>query len=192
MEFISGNAIKVERELSELDLFTLQFVKILRKRTRYVIVSGYVSILLGRARVSEDIDLIIPKLNEAKFEALYEELKKKGYYCLNAEYFKDVYGYLLHNFAVRFAKNGKVIPNIELKFAKTKIDEISLAKNLIIKIGHEELIVSNLELQIAFKEKVLKSQKDIEDARHLRNIAIGHLNKDKIEEYKRLLHETYR
>jgi hypothetical protein len=44
-------------------------------------------------------------------------------------------------------------------------------------------------LQIAFKEKVLKSPKDIEDARHLRNVAEGHLDFDLIKKYEVLLAE---
>ena len=60
MEFISKNNIKIDRELSELDIFTLDFINVLKKYTKYVLVSGYVSILLGRSRASEDIDVIIP------------------------------------------------------------------------------------------------------------------------------------
>lgn len=66
MEFLSNKTIKIDRELSELDVFTIDFIKILKNYSDYVIVSGYVSILLGRARSSEDIDVIIPKM--ADFE----------------------------------------------------------------------------------------------------------------------------
>ena len=51
--------IKLERELSNLDEFVLDFVNLL---DNYVIVSGYVSILLGRSRTTEDVDLLLPKL----------------------------------------------------------------------------------------------------------------------------------
>jgi len=33
----------------------------------------------------------------------------------------------------------------------------------------------------------LKSPKDIEDARHIRNVAEGHINKNKIMEYEEML-----
>ena len=57
MKFISNSIIELDRELSDLDKFTLNFVRILSKYAKYVVVSGYVSILFGRARSSEDIDI---------------------------------------------------------------------------------------------------------------------------------------
>lgn len=191
MRFISENIIEICRELSELDLFAIDFVKVLRKHTKYVIISGYVSIILGRARASEDIDIIIPKMGLPHFQQLFSELKANRFYCLNSETGENGYEYLKDNIALRFAKEGNVIPNIELKFAKNEIDELTLNKTITAKIGKEELVISHLELQIAFKEAVLKSPKDIEDARHIRNVAKGHLNEELIEQYKRVLHEFY-
>jgi len=62
MEFIDKKSIKIDRELSELDCFTLDFIRILEKHVNYVLVHGYVSILLGRARASEDVDINQAKL----------------------------------------------------------------------------------------------------------------------------------
>lgn len=187
MRFISNNIIEIDRELSDLDLFTLDFVKILRKYTDYVIVSGYVSILLGRARSSEDVDIIIPRLNSIKFMQLLKGIKESDFYCLNSEDDNDIYDYLNDNIAVRFAKNKVVIPNMELKFAKNNVDELTLNKTIKVKLGNDEIIISNLELQIAFKEAVLKSPKDIEDARHIRAVAEGHLDIGLIEKYEAML-----
>lgn len=191
MRFVSENVIEICRELSELDLFAIDFVKVLRKHTKYVIISGYVSIILGRARASEDIDIIIPKMPLPHFQQLFSELKANSFYCINSGTAENGYEYLKDNIALRFAKEGNVIPNIELKFAKNEIDELTLNKTITAKIGKEELVISHLELQIAFKEAVLKSPKDIEDARHIRNVAKGHLNEGLIEQYKKVLHEFY-
>ena len=46
-----------EKYIDKLDKFTIDFVNILTKYSDYVIVSGYVSILLGRTRASEDVDV---------------------------------------------------------------------------------------------------------------------------------------
>jgi len=46
-------------------------------------------------------------------------------------------------------------------------------------------------MQIAFKENVLKSLKDMEDARHIRDVAEKFLDKKLINEYKRTLSELY-
>ncbi|MAG78295.1 hypothetical protein CL616_02920 [archaeon] len=189
MEFLDNKTIKLDRELSELDKFTLDFIKILKKYTNYVIISGYVSIILGRARASEDIDIIIPKLNSHKFEELTSELKKENYYCLNTNEDKDMFDYITNKVAIRFAKQNTVIPNIELKFAKNKSDLIALEKTITIKTNNQEIIISNLELQIAFKEKILKSPKDLEDARHIRNIAKDYLDLELIKKYEVLLNE---
>ncbi len=191
MKFVSRDIIELERELSDLDLFTLDFIKVLRTYTPYVIVSGYVAIVLGRSRVSEDVDIIIPRLSYETFAELVKELEPLGFYCLNAESLNTMYDYLTDSVAIRFAKQNTAIPNIELKFAKNKVDEISLAKKVTIKLAGEELVVSALELQIAFKEVVLKSNKDIEDARHLRSVAQGNLDSGLLENYKRMLHDFY-
>jgi len=90
MEFVSKKLIKINRVLSDLDKFTLKFVRILRKHTEYVIISGYVSILLGRARASEDVDIIIPRMDEAHFSRFVEDLKKNGFECLNADKTEEI------------------------------------------------------------------------------------------------------
>ena len=41
--------------MTALDEFVLDFLKILEKYTDYVIVSGYVVVLFGRARGTEDV-----------------------------------------------------------------------------------------------------------------------------------------
>ncbi len=191
MEFIDKKTIKIDRELSELDRFTLDFVKILEKYANYVLVSGYVSILLGRARVSEDVDVIIQKIDFSTFQELYNELKKNKYYCLNAEKDSIIYEYLSDNLAVRFAKKDKMIPNMELKWVKHKFDKLALENTINVNIPKGNLKISHLELQIAFKEEVLKSPKDIDDANHIKEVAKGYLDNKSIQKYKEMLHEFY-
>ncbi|TAL56325.1 MAG: hypothetical protein EPN86_02715 [Nanoarchaeota archaeon] len=189
MKFISKDTIQLDRELSDLDKFVIDFVKIISKHTKYVLVSGYVSILLGRARMSEDVDIIVPKMDETAVRKLLEDLNKNDFYCLNTE--KEIYSYLIDKLGVRFAKKGVVIPNMEFKFAKSKIDEIALSKPIKVKLKNEELILSNLELQIAFKEQILKSPKDMEDALHLRKIAEKYLDESLLKKYEVMLNEFY-
>jgi len=191
MKFIDKKTIKIDRELSELDKFTLDFVKILEKYASYVLVSGYVSILLGRARVSEDVDVIIKKINFSTFQDLYEELKKNDYYCLNAKEDSTIYDYLLDNLAVRFAKKDKTIPNVELKWVKHKFDNLALENTIDVNLSKGNLKISHLELQIAFKEEVLKSPKDLDDANHIKEVAKEHLDNELIQNYKEMLIEFY-
>ena len=145
--------------------------------------------MLGRARASENVDIIIPKTSLNQLKALYTELKNGKFYCLNCEKIEDIYNdYLNNNIAVRFARISTAIPNIELKFVKNEIDLLTLKNKIVVRVSKEDIFISQLELQIAFKEEVLQSPKDMEDARHLRNIAENCLDKKLIEEYKVMLH----
>ena len=54
MEILNKKTIKLDKELNLLDKFVLEFVRILEKHVNYVIVSGYVAILFGRARSTEE------------------------------------------------------------------------------------------------------------------------------------------
>jgi len=191
MKFIDKKNIEIDRELSDLDKFTIDFTNILKNYTKYVIISGYVAILLGRARASEDVDIIIPKIDFSEFKKLYDDLKKNNFYCLNVEDVTTVYSYLKDNLAVRFAKNDTIIPNIEMKWIKNEFDKIALDKTIDVKIKNQKIFISHLELQIAFKEVVLKSPKDIEDAQHMREVAKKYLDNKLITKYIEMLHGFY-
>ena len=188
MEFVDKNTIKLDKTLNSIDKFTISFIKILEKHMDYVIVSGYVAILLGRSRSTEDVDIIIPKIDKDKLKLFYEELLKNNYWCLNSSDLEDMWDLLISKHSIRFAIEPEVSPNFELKFSKDSYDQIALKNPVTIIINDEEkLKTSFLELQIAFKEEVLKSNKDMEDAKHLRLVAEGHLNEVLINDYKKLL-----
>jgi len=191
MKFINKTTIKIDRELSDLDKFALDFTNVLRKHTDYVIVSGYVAILLGRARASEDIDVIIPKIDSSTFKKLYSDIKLNGFYCINAEEDSDVFEYLEDNLSIRFAKNKTVIPNIELKWIKHRFDKLALEKTVEIRLKKGVLQISHLELQIALKEEVLKPPQDLGDADHIRYVAKEYLDDNLIMKYKEMLHGFY-
>jgi len=187
MEWIDERKIKLRKPLNELDKFVLRFVKILEKYTGYVIISGYVSILLGRSRGTEDVDMFVKEIDKEKFIQFYRELKEKGFWCLNAESDDEVYRYLEEGMAIRFAERGEVIPNIEFKFAKKLLDLESFNDFIEVETEGGRLKVSSLERQIAFKKYYLGSEKDLEDAKHLEEIFKGKIDMEKIKKYKRLI-----
>jgi hypothetical protein len=84
-----------------------------------------------------------------------------------------------------------MIPNIEMKWAKNTIDEVTLQTPLTVILPMGTLRISQLELQIAFKEMVLRSPKDREDARHLRKIAEGYLDNKLLQHYKEMLRDFH-
>jgi hypothetical protein len=191
MRFIDRKTIEINRELSDLDTFTIDFIDILKRHTKYVIVSGYVAILLGRARASEDIDIIIPRIDFSTCKKMYDDLKRHDFYCLNAEKDKTIYSYLEDDLAIRFAKRDTMIPNIEMKWIKNNIDTIALENSIDVHIGQISLQISCLELQIAFKENILRSPKDLEDAMHIRQVSFGYVDETLIQRYKEMLHGFY-
>jgi hypothetical protein len=150
------------------------------------VVSGYVSILFGRSRGTEDIDILIKKIDFETFGGLYQELIEKNYWFLNAESKGELYEMLENELAIRAAKKNKVIPNIEIKFVKNELDKTSLIDHNVVKIGNQTVNISPIELQIAFK-LYLGSDKDIEDAIYLYEIFDRNLDRIKLKHYMNIL-----
>jgi hypothetical protein len=164
------NGIRLtNKTISELDTFVLDFLRVLKAYTDYVIVSGYVTILFGRARGTEDVDIIIEKMDRGMFERFFNDLTERNYWFLNSDDQNDLFNMLNENLAVRIAKSGEIIPNIELKFVKDYFDNFSLKNALKVMIGDHEMKISPIELQIPYK-LYLSGDKDIEDAIYLYEI----------------------
>lgn len=167
---VSRRQIRLEKELNELDRLVLDFTKVLsRNKIHYVLVSGYVSILFGRSRSSEDIDILVQKISERRFLSLWKKILR-SFDCLTVNDAKVAYErHLSSRSALRFSKKGEVIPNIEFKFPKVALYEwvISNAKKVL--LNGSAIRISPIELQIAYK-LLLASEKDIEDARYIYRI----------------------
>ena len=183
----SKDKIKFEKELNSLDKFTLDFCSVLEKlKINYVIVSGYVSILFGRSRSSEDIDLIIEELDLEKFIVLWNELYK-DFECLNTEKIEEAFeNYMKTGHSIRFSRKKKFLPNMEVKFPKTELDLVALQNKTLAIVNNEKLSISPIELQISFK-LFLRSEKDIEDAKYLYEIFNDKLDIELIKSFNRKL-----
>ena len=179
--------INLNKELSKLDKLVIKFIDIIKKHVDYVIISGYVSILLGRSRATEDVDLFIEKITFEKFLEVYEDLKYNGFWCLNAEKPEEVYNFLKDNMAIRFALEGKSIPNFEVKFPKRAIDQETFSDFIMVNLLKNKIKISSLERQIAFKRYYLKSEKDMEDALHVEELFKDKIDYDKINKFKEIV-----
>ena len=182
--------IEIRKKLNSLDNFVIEFISILNKsKVKYVIVSGYVAILFGRNRTSEDVDLILEKLDFKTFNDLFIKLNKK-FECLNVEDAKTAYSkYLLNHTAIRFCYKGNYIPNIEVKFAfneLNQLDTLSLNEKLEVNLSGNKIFISPIELQIAFKF-FLGSEKDIEDAVYIYEIFKDRIDLKLLAEFGRKL-----
>jgi hypothetical protein len=173
--FEEKNEILLDKELSNLDKFVLDFVNLLDD---YVIVSGYVSILFGRSRMTEDVDLLIPPMEEKEFYKIWDKIYEGNFWCISTSNPKDAFE-MLKEHAIRFSRENIPIPNIEFKMIKNELDKFSYNNKLKVLIGSKNLFISPLELQIAYK-LFLGSEKDLEDARHLYNIFKEKLNRQEL------------
>jgi len=115
MEFIGTKKIRLDKVENELDKLVLDFVKILEKHAKYVIVSGYVAILFGRNRASEDVDIFVEKFPD--FEKFMEEILMNNYWIVNEDP-EAALSMLEEGLAIRVAKKNTFEPNFEIKFPK--------------------------------------------------------------------------
>ena len=166
--------------LTLLDQFVLEFIRILEPVTPYVIVSGYVAILFGRSRGTEDVDILIPHLEKKSFEELHEALTNGGYEFLNAEDTDGLYDMLSCRMGIRIAKNAQFIPNIELKFLKDDVDRCVIRDRVVVNLPDANVFISPIDIQIAYK-LYLGSEKDIEDALYLWEIFKEDLKEDNLK-----------
>ena len=182
--------IILNRELSNLDDFALNFTRIVKKHARYVIISGYVSILLGRTRTTEDIDMFIMPISKERFNELYEDLIENGFWCLNSDNPEIAFNYLKSGLAIRFSIENMPIPNFEVKFPKDSLGLETFNDSIEVILPKGDLIISCLERHIAFKRYFLKSKKDLEDAGHIEEFFKEKLDYQKINKIKNLIEKN--
>ena len=176
MEYLAKNKeIILNRQVNELDQFVLDFCSLLKE---YVVVSGYVSILLGRSRATEDVDLLLPAFQKEEFYVLWDSILSQRFECLNTSKKEEAFEMLPHH-AIRFSRKGQPLPNMEFKIMKRSLDFYAYDNKIKVKIGNNSLYISPLEMQIAYK-LFLGSDKDIEDARHLYKFFKDKLNKEEL------------
>ncbi|MFP4112511.1 MAG: hypothetical protein ACLFPQ_05770 [Candidatus Woesearchaeota archaeon] len=183
----SEKEIIFEKEINSLDNLSIEFSKILNELDiDYVFISGYVSILFGRNRSSEDIDIFIEEIDLEKFNKLWTKLAKK-FECIITDNVIEAYeDYLKSNLAIRFSFKDEYVPNMEVKFPKSEVSKWSLKNRVKLILNDNILYISPLELQISYK-LLLGSEKDIEDARFLYMLFKDKLNDKLITEFNKRL-----
>jgi hypothetical protein len=183
---MSGGRIKLKKELNDLDKLVIDFTKILdRNKIKYVLVSGYVSILFGRSRSSEDVDVIAKKIFKRKFLALWKSLLKENFHCIvPPDSVESAYeNYLTKRASLKFSRKGQFVPNIEFKFPKVEeLDNWVLDHSVQVLLNGKPIRISPVELQIPYK-LYLGTEKDIEDALHLYKLFKDKLNQKLLRQF---------
>lgn len=180
----------MERQVKNLNIlsrFCEEFCKIINKYCKYIVVSGFVAIASGRTRGTEDIDLIMERVDLKKFEMIFEDLKQNDFVCMQTDYAKEAYDYLKDNLSIRFTRKDKPLPEMEVKFAKDELDSYQLNNRIKLKLTGLDVWFSNINVNIAFKEELLKSPKDMEDAKHLRIVYSEMVEEREINEIKKMI-----
>ena len=116
----------MERKIKDrniLDKFCEEFCAVVEKHCKYIVVSGFLAIASGRTRGTEDIDMIIERLNFDKFKSLFNDLTKNDFVCMQSSHAGEVYSYLKDNTSVRFTWKNKELPEMEVKFVKDILDD---------------------------------------------------------------------
>src|SRR4030067_1477911 len=118
------------REIKErtiLDKFAEDFVDIVEKHAKYIIVSGFVAIAHGRSRGTEDVDLIIERIGKEAFKTMHNDLLLAGFECIQSENPDVIYDdYLKDKTSVRYIRKGHFLPEMELKLARDELDEYQI------------------------------------------------------------------
>ena len=181
MEFTDEEVI-IDKPPTNLDKLILEVGGILDDvGIEYSVVRGYVAVMFGRARATEDIDVITERFDRGTADELAERLQEAGYWG-SAMPLEDVHETLVDDLPVRIAEDGHRVPNVELKFASDEHDRISLDDAISVRLGGETLRVGSLEFQIAYKLD-MGARKDYEDALYLHEVAGPSLNRTALEQY---------
>jgi len=182
---IVNSELKISKTITKLDQFAFDVIDIIQKHAKYVIISGYVSIFFGRSRATEDIDMFIDTIDYKKFLKMYSEFVSKGFDFTIANPDSLYREYLEQGDAINVWRKGFPLLRMEIKCALTPVLKQVLNNPVKVFIGDKQINFCSIESQIAYKRYISKSEKDLEDARHLEIVFDG-LDAEKIKYYRKM------
>lgn len=175
---LDGGVLHVERPPNELDRLAIEVSQILDNlQIDHVFVSGYVAILAGRARGTEDIDVLLERLDSATIDRLVEALDRHDMWG-PAMPLDRMHEMLDDN--IWIARADEMVPHLEMKYVSDRFDRASLTHRIPARIGDSEVPIGPIELQIAYK-LWMGSRTDFEDAHHLYTLFEESLSMDELE-----------
>lgn len=187
MELRAGELL-VERTPSALDEAVLSFTEMLEDcDIEYVVVSGYIAILTGRSRSTEDVDIVIERLDADAVGGLAATLEEEGYWGMTTP-LASLGDALERGDRVRIAEVDEMFPNFELWFVDSDIEREALARSITARVDDRSVQISPIELQIAYKLQLAEGIgttdcRDFEDALHLYLTFEDDLKEPRLETY---------
>jgi hypothetical protein len=180
---VEGNAISLEKETNRLDELAIAFSgELSAAGIEHVFLSGYVAILFGRNRASEDVDVVCLDVPFPAFAKFWESVGSVLECIITSDAESAYRDYLREKTAVRFARKGEFVPNVEMKFATTSMHREALANPIIVLLNGHPIPISPFEQQIAYK-LYMGSDKDVEDARFMFQLFREHLDLARLTAY---------
>ena len=179
---LTDRGLVVDRAPNRLDELAAEFSAILsRLEIDHVFVAGYVAILAGRSRSTEDIDVFIERCSADRIDDLVTELEAAGYWGPGMP-LSETYDNLANGTNIWVAPDGEMAPQVEVKFPSDEFDEASLRNAIGAHVGDETVPIGPLELQIAYKLS-LGGRTDLEDAAHLYTVFGESLSSARLESW---------
>lgn len=183
---VNEDRIVIEKRPSTVDELILGVTEVFERHDLdYVVVSGYVAVLLGRSRSTEDIDVLIERPSRETAEAVADDLQDAGYWGC-AMPLSELYETFADGLPIRIAEDGDRVPNVEAKVVRGDYDRLSLSETVTVVFGDRTLTIVRPELQIAYKLG-MSAQRDTEDAQHLYCTLGESLSTEALEGYVRRL-----
>ena len=181
---INSGKLKIKKKITALDKFVLETVGIVSKYAEYAIIGGYVSIFFGRARSTEDVDIFIKKTNFNEFSKMAGEFNSKGFEFHIDDKKSLYFDYLAKRLPINVWRKNFPLLRLEIKIAFKKSQLEAFSNPVTVSFGGKKLTFAQIESQIAYKRYILKSEKDLEDARHLELVFKG-ISSKLIQRYKK-------
>ncbi|WP_246041467.1 hypothetical protein [Halorubrum ezzemoulense] len=111
---LRDETLSVDRALNQLDELAIAFSDILDQvGIEHVYIAGYVSILAGRARSTEDVDVLIEPIDEATADTLTTHLEAENFWG-PAMPLSSLYSMLENGDPVWVAPTDQITPHLEV------------------------------------------------------------------------------
>jgi hypothetical protein len=190
MDFEDGILV-IDRELSEFDRRAFAFFDLLDDvGIDYLVVSGYLLLLTGRQRMTEDVDLILSIQTTDRFDELATRLGEEGYVA-NPPPLDRLPEFIEEGHVGVHAEEARV-PTFDISLGDTQIERDAFADSLSVEVGGKTLQVTPFEQQIAYKLSMLydptdHTAMDFLDALHLYRVFEEHIDMNSLRNYAQRL-----
>ncbi len=118
-DIIDERRYVLTRKLEPVDEVLLGFCHAVAEHCPYAVTRGGRALLMGRVDDVDNFQVLIPRMEEDEFCALFEALLDKGYWDVSGEDWHAAFTLLSDEMGVRFAVEKEVEPTLTLMFVSS-------------------------------------------------------------------------